>query len=586
MKYNKSIARRRLRILTLSAVANSLNAALLTLVYLWLLPETADDIARLQHTLSWLFFLQLLVLNLICAFYVRAAERAEAAKLESSKQTHRLLQQISAHSHNDEQLQRAKELAERANEAKSRYLSGISHELRTPLQAILGYAQLLSQREEIQPRNRDAVQIIKRSGEHLADLIEGLLDISKIEAGRLEIYRNHVALPQLLEQLVQMFHPMAMDKGITFSCHIHNKLPEIVTTDEKRLRQILINLLSNAIKYTHQGSVEFHIRYRSQIAEFSIMDTGIGISAKDLERILDPFERVRVPNTPHVAGTGLGLTIVRLLTEIMGGDLNISSTLGHGSCFKTSLMMAPVTDVLTLTSPQQQITGYAAARKTVMVVDDDPVHRGLMAELLTSTGFTLFESPDAFDSLEMLNNFTPDIFLLDVSMPGMDGLQLAATIRARGFQQPVIMISANAEERHRSAHTPSHHYAYLVKPINHRQLLDTIGQLLNLQWTYKKTDLQRTKNHAPVPRMDLNSIAGHALAQQLLASAELGYKRGVQNKLTEMKQQGLIEDSAHQYLNDLLHLMQFDQIIRSFQTAIPPVTNLPATGQNMSITES
>ena len=578
--------RRMVRFFTLFGITNAISASLLILVYYQLQPATANEIVLLQQALTMLFLVILIVLGVICWWYLLASESRELAQQESTQQTRCLMQEIAAHSHADEQLQRAKDLAERANEAKSRYLSGISHELRTPLQAILGYAQLLSQRDEIPQRNREAIQIIKRSGEHLAGLIEGLLDISKIEAGRLEIYRNHVKLPELIEQMIQMFRTMAMEKDIAFSCHIHNKLPEVVTTDEKRLRQILINLLSNAIKYTQQGSVEFHVRYRNQVAEFSIVDTGIGISGKDIQRILDPFERVRGPDSPNVPGTGLGLTIVRLLTDIMGGDLDITSTPGVGSCFKVSLMMSRVTGPLTLSPPQQHIDGYAGNRKTIMVVDDDPIHRGLMAELLPPLGFSLIESPDAFDCLEVLENMMPDIILLDVSMPGMDGLELAETLRARGFQQPIIMISADADERHRSLQTPSFHDAYLVKPINLQQLLDKIGSLLQLQWIQHGKTPDPCKPEPSIIPSSLTLPERHEITRELIACAEMGYKRGVQNKLNEMTQKGLISSAEYSYLKSLLDVMQFKQIVRSFQFAKSQTTDAPDAGENTGITGS
>lgn len=580
------VGRRMVRFFTLFGTANAISAAMLGLVYFQMLPVAGAESPLLQQALTMLFFVMLIILGVICWLYLLASESREVAQLESSRQTSRLMLEIEAHNKTDQQLQKAKDLAERANEAKSRYLSGISHELRTPLQAILGYAQILSQRDEIPLRSREAIQIIKRSGEHLAGLIEGLLDISKIEAGRLEIYRNHVKLPELVEQMIQMFRTMALEKGIQFTCHVHNKLPDVVTTDEKRLRQILINLLSNAIKYTQRGSVEFHVRYRNQVAEFSVVDTGIGINEKDLLRILDPFERVRGPDAPNVPGTGLGLTIVRLLTDIMGGELDITSTPGVGSCFKVSLMMSRVTEPLLQTPPQRQLEGYAGDRKVVMVVDDDPIHRGLMAELLPPLGFTLLESPDALDCLEVVKTVCPDLFLVDVSMPGMDGLELAARLRTLGYQQPIIMISADAQERHRNLQGLDDHNAYLVKPINHQQLLETIGRLLSLTWLHKSPGEDSAEVLALMPPTDLSALADHELARELVTCAELGYKRGVQNKLDEMTQKGLINESARRHLKGLLDRMQFNQIVRSFQKPKTPLPDTPATGDNMSDTGS
>src|SRR5690606_10870216 len=254
-------------------VANLMIAVLLSLIHYKMQPVTPDQEQVLQSTLVAVFFMFLIVSGVIAWLFLLTHESRMVAQQESSRQTQRLMQEIEAHKETDLQLQKAKELAERANSAKTRYLTGISHELRTPLQAMVGYAQLLCRRPDMPPQHHNALQIIRRSGEYLADLIEGLLDISKIEAGRLEIYRNRISFPELIAQMEMLFREQALAKGISFRCHVHNTLPRTVIADEKRLRQILINLLSNAIKYTERGSVDFHVRYRNQVAEFTVVDT-------------------------------------------------------------------------------------------------------------------------------------------------------------------------------------------------------------------------------------------------------------------------------------------------------------------------
>ena len=236
---------------------NSLTGALLALIYYHMSPEGASEQILLSTTIWTLFFVLIIVFGVISWLFLLARESQEVAQKESNRQTQRLVEEIEAHQVTDQYLQQAKELAEQASNAKTRYLTGISHELRTPLQSILGYAQLLLQQSPA-PEQQKALQIMHRSGEYLADLLEGLLDISKIEAGRLEIYRNQVRLPELLDQIVDMFEPQAEAKGLLFSVRRTDSLPAYVIADEKRLRQILINILSNAIKYTVEGEVEFY----------------------------------------------------------------------------------------------------------------------------------------------------------------------------------------------------------------------------------------------------------------------------------------------------------------------------------------
>ena len=205
-----------------------------------------------------------------------------------------------------------------ANQAKSRYLSGVSHELRTPLNTILGYAQLLEADQDIDKKNKRAATAIRRGGEHLTAVIEGLLEISKIEARRLDFHIDQVQLKQMIEQLVEMFSIQANSKGIKFEYICTDPLPSYVNTDEKRLRQILINLLSNAVKFTPKGKVSLTITYRNQVAQFEIKDTGVGLAKDQQELIYEPFERILNKETQSVSGTGLGLTISRLLTKMMG----------------------------------------------------------------------------------------------------------------------------------------------------------------------------------------------------------------------------------------------------------------------------
>ncbi len=539
---------------------NVLIGGLLALVYSHMQPLNPSEAALLTQSLWSLFFILLIVSGIVAWWFLLTHESRVVAQKESNRQTRLLLDEVEAHQETDRALQLAKEHAESANNAKSRYLTGISHELRTPLQSILGYAQLLQQRPDIPEQHQGALQIIRRSGEYLTDLIEGLLDISKIEAGRLDIYRNRVKLPELIDQMVEMFAPQAEAKGITFYHHIHDQLPKVVMSDEKRLRQILINLLSNAIKYTEKGRVDFHIYYRNNVAEFSVTDTGVGIDTKDIQRIMRPFERVRNNDVPTVSGTGLGLTIARLLTEIMGGELNVTSSLGTGSCFTVSLMLSWVAPSEEEPSLQQSILGYRGKTRSIMVVDDEPIHRGFIFDLLTPLGFKVLEAQDAASCMTMLNRIAPDLFLLDVTMPEMNGLELAALIRQRHSKTPIVMLSADAQERHQSPVDNSAHNAYLVKPVSNRKLLDTIRQLLALEWRYiaKPPVSDRADENSRTP--DGVDLPDHPLIRELLAYAKIGYKNGVTAKLKEIKSKGIVDKDTLGHFTQLSSTMRFDRL--------------------------
>jgi signal transduction histidine kinase len=439
------------------------------------------------------FFVLQIGLGVVVWLFVLTNSSRRVAIEETHIQTQRLMDEIAAHDQTDKQLQQAKEHAEAANNAKSRYLTGLSHELRTPLNSILGYAQLLEQDTHLSINHQRQIAVIKRSGEHLADLIEGLLDISKIEAGRLDIHRNKVAIKELIDQLGYMFEPQALAKGLQFSLVYKTALPKYVITDEKRLRQILINLLSNAIKYTHSGSVEFTIRYRNQVAEFCIADTGIGIPESERERIFKPFERVRMPGAPQVTGTGLGLTITRLLIDIMGGELRLESNLGadnstrennkaQGTIFSASLMLSSIDHHSIALDAPKIIRGYKETTKNILILDDDPFHRGLVIESLNPLGFNVFEAPDIDFAKCNLTLDIIDLFILDVNLPDSSGWDFAIYLRTKGLNAPIIMVSADADEGKRPPQEP--HNDYLIKPIRIADLLDKLELHLGLTWIY------------------------------------------------------------------------------------------------------
>ncbi|HSC68785.1 MAG TPA: ATP-binding protein [Cellvibrio sp.] len=547
---------------------NGLSAILLSLIYFQTPIQAAETAALLEATLWKVFFLLVIITGVVSWLFVLAHESRVVAQEESQRQTRLLMEEIEAHERTDRALQSAKEEAEAANQAKSRYLTGISHELRSPLNAVLGYAQLLEKDPDIPPHRKDALGVIRRSGEHLADLIEGLLDISKIEAGRLDLHQDQVRIAVLIEQLVHMFRLQAEAKGLLFIYECKDRLPEFVRTDEKRLRQILINLLSNAIKYTEKGSVIFKLRYRSQVAEFTITDTGEGIAPENIERIFRPFERVRRPGST-ATGTGLGLTITRLLSEIMGGDIAVSSTPGQGSTFKASLMLASISNPRPefITAPVQTIYGYKGAVRTLMLIDDEASHRQLMRALLAPLGFEIIELDNPLLALDRLaqevdQNNCPDLIMLDVSMPGMNGWQLAKQLRTAGYHAPIIMVSADASEgkdlpAHDYTDTTPLHDAYVIKPVRISLLLDHIGRLLDLVWCSEKQETT-----APVTQLisSLELPADEHL-DDIAHLAAIGHKKGLLNKIQELEKLPDVHPVFIQELKKLIANFQFEKIL-------------------------
>jgi signal transduction histidine kinase/CheY-like chemotaxis protein/purine-cytosine permease-like protein len=442
-------------------------------------------------TAFWQAFVVLTVIGGIAAWLlVLAQESRRVAQEETRRQTGLLMSEIRAHRRTDAALQRARDVAESASLAKSHFVTSINHELRSPLNAILGYAQLLERDPASLERRSDALRIIRRSGEHLAALVEGLLDISRIEAKRIDIYRDEVALPEFLGQLTDMFRLQAEEKGIGFIFDGAGKLPDRVHTDEHRLRQILINLLSNAIKFTPKGAVTLRVRWRAEVAEFEVIDTGIGIAADDLERIFEPLQRVKSARGAVVPGMGLGLTIAKVLTEIMGGEISVTSTPGAGSRFRVRMMLSqsvrPAGSGPGLA--ERRISGYRGARRHVVVADDDEMQRALMTDVLTPLGFTVATARDGAECLEIAAGRTPDLFLIDLSMPGINGWELAAELRELHPVVPIVIISADGRELKQPPGDAAHHDDTLTKPVSLSALLERIGRLLALEWVFQPDD--------------------------------------------------------------------------------------------------
>src|SRR6202012_1464322 len=295
-------------------------------------------------------------------------------------------------------------------------------------------------------------------------------------------------------------------------------LPSVVYADEKRLRQILINLLSNAIKFTQSGSVHLVVHYRSPVAEFEVIDTGPGIQPSDLERIFPPFERGALGASQPQTGTGLGLTISRLLAGVMGGDIQVTSKVGVGSTFRVKLLLSEVANPTRIAPVNAAPSGYHGARKTILITDDDPIQRDLLREVLAPLGFILLSAPDGPGCLALAQHCRPDLFLLDITMAGMDGWTVAEALRDTGHHQArILMVSASALEAHGMPLAQPFHDGYLMKPIDIPRLLETIRQLLKIGW-------QHDADEVPVPQWkpQSGSRPPAARVEELIDLGQLG----------------------------------------------------------------
>jgi signal transduction histidine kinase/CheY-like chemotaxis protein len=415
--------------------------------------------------------------DILRLFSLRTAVELERAK------AHRMLEESNA------QLAAAKLAAEKANQAKSVFISQMSHELRTPLNGILGYAQLLRRSPELSEQQRDGLTIIERSGEHLLTLVNDLLDLAKIEAGKLELRDESIDLDSLLQHVTDLIRVRADKAGLRFAVERPPALPQRIRGDARALRQVLLNLLGNAIKFTDAGGwVTLQIVQSGSRWRFSICDSGIGMAANQLQNIFEPFHRVENAER-RVEGTGLGLAITRRLVEAMRGSITVASEPGQGTTFSVDLDLAVDTCAADSMQNKRTVVGYAGARRSVLVADDDAVSRGLAAHFLAGLGFEVRRAADGASALEQLRSGAVDLLVTDLVMPRVDGMELIRTVRsAAGASVPkIIAVSASASDYTSQEALQAGCDAFLPKPLHLADLLDRITDLLQVEWQYEDT---------------------------------------------------------------------------------------------------
>ena len=396
-----------------------------------------------------------------------------------------------------EELAAAKSAAEDANRAKSAFISQMSHELRTPLNGILGYAQLLKRESEgVSYKFAEGLDIIERSGEHLLKLVNDLLDLARIEAGKLVLTRDRVDLGELLEHVASLVSVRARTAGLTLHVDVEGHSLADVITDERVVRQILINLLGNAVKFTEPGG-RITLRASGASAEadryrvrFAVEDSGIGIDEQQLVRIFEPFHRVK--NSDRIVeGSGLGLTITQRLVAALGGRLDVTSRLGEGSVFvvESEFEVAPARAAVL--GSAGEIVGYAGDPRTVLIADDDASNRGLVTQLLESVGFIVHAVTDGQQALRRMPEVRPHLIISDLVMPVMDGVALVKALRAESSWGviPVIAMSASASDYTREEALQAGFTAFIPKPLRLASLLQTVGEHLQLEWQYRKASV-------------------------------------------------------------------------------------------------
>jgi PAS domain S-box-containing protein len=379
----------------------------------------------------------------------------------------------------------ARDAAEAANKAKSLFLAHMSHELRTPLNGILGYAQILQRDELVGERKAAALNVIRQSSEYLRSLIDDILDLSRIETGRFDFVLSNISLAKLLRGVTDIVGLRAQQKGLDFSCELAPDLPAGIRCDERRLRQVLLNLLTNAVKFTDSGRVVLRVgRVGPSRFFFAVEDTGIGIAQSELELIFRPFEQVGDLQR-RLGGTGLGLAISRQLVRYLGSDIVVESRVGKGSIFRFELELEEAgSSTPVLLNPVQVIAGYHGPRRKVLIVDDVASNRAVLVDLLSPLGFEIIEAGDGIEALELAQAAIPDLILMDIVMPKMDGEEVTHLLRQLPAlaKVPIIALSASALSADETKCLQAGADAFLPKPVDQDELLARMAALMQLEW--------------------------------------------------------------------------------------------------------
>ena len=490
----------------------------------------------------------------------------------------------------------AKQAAEAANIAKSEFLANMSHELRTPLNAIIGFTQVMSRDRSLSSEHQQHVNIISRSGEHLLELINDILQMSKIEAGKITLNTNSFDLYRLLDDLKAMLQLKALSKGLQLIIDCTADVPQYVETDERKLREVLINLLGNAIKFTGKGSVTLRVRAKqgnenrsfsenskevqptSYCLTFEVEDTGPGIALEERNALFTPFGQTETGRNSQ-EGTGLGLAISQKFVQLMGGgDITVSSTLGKGTTFAFNIQIATSSASEIQTAQEtRKVIGLAPDQPDyhILIVEDNLDNRLLLVKLLTSVGFSVCEAENGQEAIALLSSYSPHLILMDMRMPVMNGYEATRQIKAhlKGQATAVIALTASALEEDREAILSAGCDDFMCKPFREESLWEKIAQQLGVHYLYEESEVRGEDEAVRDESIPSDECLKYHLSQMPREWVEKLYQaalKGLDHVIIQLLEQipethvplaNTLEDWANNFLFDrvidLIQLVQF-----------------------------
>ena len=481
------------------------------------------------------------------------------------------------------ELARAKEAAEAANQAKSVFIANMSHELRTPLNSILGFAQILSQEPNLDSEGRDRVTTIYQSGKHLLTLINDILHLAKIEAGKLELQQSEFNLPKFIERLLAIIRVSAESKNLYLDYQPRLDLPTMVRGDETRLRQILLNLLGNAVKFTEQGGVTLQIgwvedfevndsnRASQSLIRFQIEDTGVGIELDKLTKIFSPFYQSLQPEATS-EGTGLGLTISQNIVREMGGEIMVRSNLGKGTTFWFDLAL-PIVQLgeaeLDTGIGQPLAIAYEGRRLKILLVDNHSSDRSVLASLFAPFDFEIWETESGVKGIKLAVQHQPQVIIFDYALPDINGGEMLAQIQQQYDLKQTVTIgvsAVNLELPDSQATTPALGDLFLPKPVNLRKILNELSTRLHINWIYPEPYSSKSQSASNLD-VNLYTFPPKSVLKKLLTSIEQGNIGKIQQTARQLKTQPEYEQFAERAIEYAEHF-QLKKLRQFIQKAI------------------